>query len=143
MKRMVTAVAVLVVFLAICFCGCSAQKDIVITDCSSGQTIAGFSLKEDQNTAALLTNALNNGEVVSAQIDYSQKYLIHFVDPKDSLYDIWYYLYVNEDKNEVYVQFDLTEMKTYNDKTNGFFDDSIRRSTNLTAEEFLTILSTD
>ena len=75
---------------------------------------------------------------MSAEVDYSQKYLVHFIDPKDSLYDIRYYAYLNTDSNEVYVKFDTLKMS---EKYDGFVDDKMQKCTKLTANEFSAIIS--
>jgi hypothetical protein len=110
MKRIIVLFGILAIIFAVCFSGCSAQNNIVITDSKSGETVAEFSSKEHQAEAAALTNALNGTGEVSGEIDYSEKYLVHFIDPKDPLYDIWYYAYLNDDSNAVYIQFDLEKM---------------------------------
>ena len=127
MKRIIVLFGILAIIFAVCFSGCSAQNNIVITDSKS--------------EAAALTNALNGTGEVSGEIDYSEKYLVHIIDPKDPLYDIWYYAYLNDDSNAVYIQFDLEKMKDYNKKSDGFFDDKIHKSSKLTADEFSEIIS--
>ena len=141
MNRIIVLFGILAIVFAVCFSGCSAQNNIVITDSKSGETVAEFSSKEHQAEAAALTNALNGTGEVSGEIDYSEKYLVHFIDPKDPLYDIWYYAYLNDDSNAVYIQFDLEKMKDYNKKSDGFFDDKIHKSSKLTADEFSEIIS--
>ncbi|MER2080564.1 MAG: hypothetical protein ABS876_03460 [Ruminococcus sp.] len=141
MKRTITLFGMFAILFAVCFSGCSAQNNIVITDSKSGKVVAEFSSKEHQDEAAALTNALNNAEEASTEIDYSQEYLVHFIDPKDSLYDIWYYAYLNDDSDEVYFKYDLEKMKDYNDKSKGFFDDKMYKSANMTAKEFTDIIS--
>ena len=42
------------------------------------------------------------------------KYLVHFVDPKDSINDVYYYIYI--ENNNIYVQFDTVKMKKLIDK---------------------------
>lgn len=141
MKKMTVLFGILAIALAVCFSGCSAQNNIVITDGKTGEIVAAFSSKEHQAEAALLTNALNNTEEMSAEFDYSQKYLVHFIDPKDSLYDIWYYIYVSKDNHDVYVQYDMEKMKEFDDQTPGFADDKVRKSTRLNAVELSDIIS--
>ena len=141
MKRMIVLFGIFAIVFTVCFSGCSAQNNIVITDCKSGETVAEFSSKEHQAEAAALTNVLNGTGEVPEEIDDSQKYLVHFIDPKDSLYDIWYYVYLNDDSNAVYIQFDLEKMKDYNKKSDGFFDDKIHKSSKLSADEFSEIIS--
>lgn len=141
MKRLVGLFGILAIFFAVCFSGCSAQKNIVITDCKTGEIVAEFSSKEHQAEAALLTNALNNAGEISTEPDFSQKYLVHFIDPKDSLYDIWYYIYVGNDNRDVYVQYDMEKMKKFDDQIRGFADDKVRKSTYLNAVDFSNIIS--
>ena len=138
MKRLVTVFGMLMILLAVCLSGCSEQNNVVITDCESGEVVAAFSSKEHVSEAASLTDALNNTEEVSAEVDYSQMYLVHFIDPKDSLYDIRYYAYLNTDSNEVYVKFDTLKMS---EKYDGFVDDKMQKCTKLTANEFSAIIS--
>lgn len=49
--------------------------------------------KSQQKEAILLTNATNYTENKETKIKSKPKYLVHFVDPKDSINDVYYYIY--------------------------------------------------
>lgn len=121
MKRNLLFVSFII--LAILFTGCSF-KDYN---------------KEHEKEAILLTNATNYTENKETKIKSKPKYLVHFVDPKDSINDVYYYIYI--ENNNIYVQFDTVKMKKLIDKFDVDFDDSIKKTTVMTVKDLDSVLA--
>ena len=87
----------------------------------------------------LWKNATNYTENKETKIKSKPKYLVHFVDPKDSINDVYYYIYI--ENNNIYVQFDTVKMKKLIDKFDIDFDDSIKRTTVMTVKDLDSVLA--
>lgn len=73
------------------------------------------------------------------KIKSKPKYLVHFVDPKDSINDVYYYIYI--ENNNIYVQYDTVKMKKLIDKFDVDFDDSIKKTTVMTVKDLDSVLA--
>lgn len=133
MKR-VFAIFILSCFIMIFSVGCgdnSSKTEII--DCDTHEIITHFS-DNDYNEAVLkLTNATNYPEDADVGKDTAPKYEVHFIDPKDSALDIWYFIYIVND--EVYFKFDTEKIQMDFD-----FGNEIKKSTTLTVDELNEIL---
>lgn len=125
--------------LTIIFIGCYNNHDIIITDCSTDKVVASFSTEENAEEAVMLTNAENNVGERAVKLNSKPKYLVHFVDPKDSLYDIYYYVYI--EGNNMYIQYNMEEMQELEDISHFGFDVSIMKTNGITVKEFNSILT--
>lgn len=119
--------------------GCFYKDDNIITDCKTGKVVASFSTKEHEKEAILLTNATNYLEDKETKVKSKPKYLVHFVDPKDSINDVYYYIYI--ENNNIYVQFDTVKMKELIDKFDVGLDDSIKKTTVMTVKDLDSVLA--
>lgn len=117
--------------------GCFYKDDNIITDCKTGKVVASFSTKEHQKEALLLTNATYYTENKETKIKSKPKYLVHFVDPKDSINDVYYYIYI--ENNNIYIQYDTVKMKELIDKFDVGLDDSIKKTTVMTVNSVLSL----
>ncbi len=144
MRRLKTSViCIIVLILIICFSSCSGRKDIVITDCITNKVVSELSTKEDKTEAVMLTDVLNKCKETNKTtktIDTKEKYQVHFIDPKDSQYDIWFYIYIT-DENDVYAQFDKKKMENLNDFNKEHMDYNLKECTGMTANEFHSVLN--
>lgn len=101
--------------------------------------VLALTLIEHQKEAILLTNATNYTENKETKIKSKPKYLVHFVDPKDSINDVYYYIYI--ENNNIYVQFDTVKMKKLIDKFDVNFDNLIKKTTVMTVKDLDSVLS--
>ena len=130
--------AFLLIIPILCSTSCSAKKDTIIIDCKTDKVVAELSMNDNPTEVAALTDALNKTEETSEQFETKEKYLVHFVDPKDSAYDIWYYVYISED-NRIFVQYDTDKLS---DVYDGFMDGNMQKCTTMTFNVFNAVLST-
>ena len=112
--------------------GCSLNTpNIIITDYGTNNVVTQFSSKDYTEEAAALTNALNYNDEISENIKSDPEYTVHFIDPKNSAYDVWYFVYIENDT--VYVQYNTEKMQQMND--------DIFKSETMTVDKFMEILS--
>lgn len=92
MKLKISLLSAFAIFfvIIIIFIGCYNNHDNIITDCSTDKVVASFSAKEHTEETVMLVNALNSVDEKAIKLNSKPKYMVHFVDPKDSLYDIYY-----------------------------------------------------
>ena len=130
MKKLLCSI---IIFSLVCvFAGCGARSaKIEIKDYESNDVIAQFYTKDDEVSAVALTELLNNTEDISENINSSPEYTVHFVDPKNSDFDVWYFVYLENDS--LYMQYDTDKMKG--------MDDDIKLSTSMTPNEFMSIIN--
>ncbi len=131
-KKIFCFVAVISIICILFGCGFD-KSHFIITDCKTNEVVVKFSSKEYVDETIVLTNALNNRETFSGEINPSKKYSIHYVDPKNSYYDVWYYVYIENDN--LYIQMDTDRMK-------GIEDNTVKKCTSMTVDEFISILKT-
>ena len=98
-----------------------------------------FHQEWNKKVRLLWKNATNYTENKETKIKSKPKYLVHFVDPKDSINDVYYYIYI--ENNNIYVQFDTVKMKKLIDKFDIDFDDSIKRTTVMTVKDLDSVLA--
>ncbi len=134
MKRSLLVFLTLLVVLV--FSGCSNKSDIVITDYETGKTAVEFSSKDYQKEAAKITDMINYLSDEEIDTVESPKYRVHFIDPKDSKYDIWFSVY--DIDNRLYVQMVTEKMGEH---YSSFYDSSVREVTTMTVDEFNKIIS--
>lgn len=139
MKKDRIILVLVLTLILITLSGCFYKDDNIITDCKTGKVVASFSTKEHEKEAILLTNATNYTENKETKIKSKPKYLVHFVDPKDSINDVYYYIYIKN--NNIYVQYDTVKMKKLIDKFDVDFDDSIKRTTVMTVKDLESVLA--
>ncbi|MDD5923757.1 MAG: hypothetical protein PUC88_03080 [Clostridia bacterium] len=136
MKRsLLVFLTLLVVFV---FSGCSNKSDIVVTDYETGKTAVAFSSKDYQEEAAKIIDMINYLSDEEIHTTESPKYRVHFIDPKDSKYDIWFSVY--DIDSHLYVKM-LTEKMS--EHYSSFYDDSVKEVTTITVDEFNEIMSKD
>lgn len=99
MKKCRIILVLVLTLILVTFSCCFYKDDNIITDCKTGKVVASFSTKEHQKEAILLTNATNYTENKETKIKSKPK---HFVDPKDSINDVYYYIYI--ENNNIYIQ---------------------------------------
>ena len=130
-------IVIMLLMCALCLVSCSAKKDTIIIDCNTDKVVAELSMNDNPTEVAALTDALNKTEESSEQFETKEKYLVHFVDPKDSVYDIWYYVYISAD-NRIFVQYDMEKLS---DVYDGFMNGNMQKCTNMTVNVFNAVLS--
>ncbi len=129
----------LMVMCLFCFASCSNTKDVVILDSNSNKVVAELSTKENTSEVAKLLDACNYAEKTTKAIHSKEKYLIHFIDPKDSQYDIWFDVYITE-YNDVYMQYDKEKMWNLNDFNRNNMDYDLKKCNSMTVSEFKAII---
>lgn len=117
------------------FYSCSSGAKIEIEDYGTNKTVTEFATSERESDAADLTNMISSNEETDDNVG-EPDYTVHFIDPKDSKYDIWYFAYV--ENGNVYFQYDID--RTFQDE-NFKFTDEIKKCTEMTEERFNEILS--
>lgn len=129
----------LLVFVLTVLTGCFHKDNFFITNYVTGKVVASFSLEENEKQALMLTNALNYCENKEVKLNSKPKYMVHFVDPKDSLHDLYFYVYIENDN--VYVQFNMDKMQGLEDTFHVGLDGSIKKTNGITVDEFNSILT--
>lgn len=131
--------AFLLIFILTMLTGCFDKHNCIITNFSTDKVIASFSTKEHTEETVMLANAENNVEEKAVKLNTNPKYMVHFVDPKDSLHDMYYYVYIEGDN--MYIQYNMKEMQELEDTFPVGLDDSIRKTNGITVKEFNSILT--
>jgi hypothetical protein len=127
--------SIIILSLVCVFAGCgyrfARSSKIVIIDYETNDVVAQFYTEDDEVSAVALTELLNNTEDITENVYSSPEYTVHFVDPKNSEFDVWYFIYLENDS--LYMQYDT-------DKMNGM-DDDIKKCTSMTPNEFMSIIN--
>lgn len=126
-----TVIAVSCFFL---FCFKNTTK-IIIKDCNTNRVVTEFYTKDYETEAVYILNAFNDAESIDTNIKFDQQYEVHVVDPKDSYYDYWHFIYVAD--GELYVQNETDKIKN---KTIPL-DDNIKKCTMITLDELNQVLA--
>lgn len=126
-----TVVVVSSIFL---FCFKNSTK-IIITDCNTKRVVTEFYTKDYETEAIYMTIALNDAEDIDTNIKFDQQYEVHIVDPKNSFYDYWYFIYVAD--GNLYVQNETDKIKN---KTIPL-DDNIKKCTMINLDELNQVLA--
>ncbi|MCR5637067.1 MAG: hypothetical protein K6F76_07840 [Clostridiales bacterium] len=130
----------LMVMCIFSFASCSNTKDVTILDRNSNKVVAELSTKENTSEVAKLLDACNHAEKSNNAIHAKEEYLVHFIDPKDSQYDIWFDVYINE-RNDVYIQYDKEKMENLNDFNKNNMNYDLMKCNNMTVSEFNEIIT--
>lgn len=133
-RIMIIILTVIVVSSIFLFCFKSSTK-IIITDCNTQRVVTEFYTKDYETEAAYIANAPNDAEDIDTNIKFDQQYEVHVVDPKNSFYDDWYFIYVAD--GNLYVQNETDKIKN---KTIPL-DDNIKKCTMITLDELNQVLA--
>lgn len=123
----------------IMFVGCSSVDDCIISNVSTGKVVASFSTKKHEDETIMLVDAENNVSEKAVKVKSKPKYMVHFVDPKSSLHDVYYYLYI--EKENMYIQYNMDKMNKLEERFHVGLDDSIKKTNGITVDEFNSILT--
>ncbi len=135
MKRILSLLLAML-FVVVLFTACKGKGlDVVFYDYDTQEKISTINSIDNEEGVIKISDGLVGGEDCSQDINEDNAYSVLLEDPKDSTYDIWYKVVVND---EVYCKMDFSKMSEEYAQTmkDMGYDDDYYKCTGITADEF-------
>lgn len=137
MKKIVCLSLLLVLLTSLMGCNSTEELNYAeIADGVTGEVVTSFYLAHNEERMNVLLDANNYREETEDKINEPPKYIVHMADVKEPYYDIWYNIYIENDK--LYLS-NIVAKEAYSEQMN--IPGDIRKCTKVSPTEFMKIIN--